>query len=153
GQASSHCDYETTMGTLSFAAGESTKSITIPVIDDSYAEGDETFLVTLSNATGARLGSPSVATITIHDNDSTTGANPSDLSNFFVTLHYFDFLNRPPDQNGLNFWISNIDSCTPQPACFAARRVDTSAAFYISIEFQQTGFLVERIYKASFGDV
>jgi hypothetical protein len=31
--------------------------------------------------------------------------------------------------------------------------VDTSAAFFLSIEFQETGFLVERIYKAAFGDV
>ena len=32
------------------------------------------------------------------------------------------------------------------------KRIDTSAAFFLSIEFQGTGYLVERIYKASYGD-
>jgi hypothetical protein len=56
GLASSRCDYLTTLGTLSFAAGELSKTIAIPIIDDAYAEGDETFTITLSNITGATLG-------------------------------------------------------------------------------------------------
>ena len=32
------------------------------------------------------------------------------------------------------------------------RRVNVSAAFYLSIEFQGTGYLVERLYKTSYGD-
>ena len=152
GKASSRCDYETTLGTLSFAPGETSKTITVLLIDDSFFEGDESFTVTLSNATGTSLGSPAVATVTIKDNDPANGPNPSDLSGFFVTLHYFDFFTRTPDQSGLAFWTNQIDGCTPQPSCLQVKRVDVSGAFYISIEFQQTGFLVERIYKAAFAD-
>src|SRR5205807_7541263 len=65
---------------------------------------------------------------------------------------YADFLNRSPDADGLAFWTSNINNCTPQPSCIAGKRVDTSAAFFLSIEFQQTGYLVERMYKAAYGD-
>ena len=35
--------------------------------------------------------------------------------------------------------------------CRQAKRIDTSAAFFLSIEFQKTGYLVHRFYKASFG--
>ena len=49
GAASSRCDYVTTLGTLHFAAGEMFKTIAIPIIDDVYAEGDETFFIDLSN--------------------------------------------------------------------------------------------------------
>src|SRR4029077_5503369 len=67
GIASSRCDYLTTPGTLHFAVAENSKTIAIPIIDDAYTEGDETFTITLSNVTGATLGSPSTATLTIHD--------------------------------------------------------------------------------------
>jgi hypothetical protein len=71
-------------------------------------------------------------------------------SQFFVTQHYIDFLNRQPDGPGLSFWRGNIDSCGPNPQCREVKRIDTSAAFFLSIEFQRTGFLVYRFYKASF---
>ena len=59
GNASERCDYATTVGTLRFAAGETSKSFTIPIIDDVLIEANETFTVTLSGATGTSLGSPS----------------------------------------------------------------------------------------------
>jgi hypothetical protein len=61
-------------------------------------------------------------------------------------------LNREPDASGLNFWINNINGCTPQPSCTEVQRINTSAAFFLSIEFQDTGYLVYRIYKAAYGD-
>lgn len=48
--------------------------------------------------------------------------------------------------------MNNIESCGADADCRAVKRIDTSAAFFLSIEFQQTGYLVERIYKASYGD-
>ena len=152
GKASSHCDYETTLGTLRFAAGETSKTISIPIIDDSYAEGTENLTVMLSNVSGATLGSPSTATIAILDNETTNGANPIDQAGFFAQLHYFDFLNRQPDASGLAFWTNEITSCGSNAQCVEAKRVNVSAAFFLSIEFQQTGYLVERIYKAAYGD-
>ncbi len=152
GNASSRCDYLTSVGTAQFGAGETSKTFSVPIIDDSYAEGNETFTVSLNNASGASLGTQSATTVMIVDNETTTGSNPIDQSSFFVVQHYLDFLNREPDTSGLNFWVNNIESCSADANCRVLKRIDTSAAFFISVEFQQTGYLVERIYKASYGD-
>ncbi len=152
GKASSRCDYTTTFGTVQFAAGQASKTLSIPIVDDSFAEGDETFTVSLSNGFGTSLGAQTTATVTIKDNETNSnGPNPFDTTAFFVRQHYLDFLNREPDPSGLNFWINNIDGCSPKPSCTDVKRVDTSAAFFLSIEFQDTGYLVERIYKAAYG--
>src|SRR5207253_7440566 len=98
------------------------------------------------------LGSPSVATITITDNETTSGANPIDLANFFVHQHYIDFLGREPDAGGIGFWTNEITICGANPQCIEVKRINVSAAFFLSIEFQQTGYLVERIYKAAYGN-
>src|SRR6266568_3695436 len=152
GVASSRCDYISALGTLKFAAGETSKTISILIINDAYVEGPETFNVTLSNASGASLGSPSTATVTIVDNDTSAGANPIDQAGFFVTEHYYDFLNRLPDADGLAFWTNEIASCGSDQACIQLKCMNVSAAYFLSIEFQQTGYLVERMYKAAFGN-
>src|SRR5258708_3675497 len=154
GLASSRCDYLTTLGTLQFAAGETTKTISIPIIDDVYAEGSETFTISLSNPTGATLGTPATATLTINDNDSVNGtSNPIDVAGFFVRQHYVDFLNREPDTSGLNFWTNEITQCGADMACTELKRINVSAAFFLSIEFQETGYLVYRVYKSGFGNL
>ncbi|MDX6575990.1 MAG: hypothetical protein QOE96_1943, partial [Blastocatellia bacterium] len=155
GSASSRCDYIATSGTLNFAANETSKNILIPIVDDAYLEGPETFNLNLSAAGGSNvtLGSPATITITINDNETgSNGTNQIDTSSFFVREHYIDFLNREPDASGLNFWTNNINNCTPQPSCTDVQRINTSAAFFLSIEFQDTGYLVYRIYKAAYGD-
>jgi hypothetical protein len=81
-----------------------------------------------------------------------SAGNPIDQPDFFVRQHYTDFLNRQPDATGLAFWTNEITSCGANASCIEAKRVNVSAAFYISIEFQQTGYLVERIYKTAYGD-
>jgi len=78
--------------------------------------------------------------------------NPLDGSGFFVRQQYLDFLNREPDAPGLQFWTNNIDQCGIDANCVAVQRINTSAAFFLSIEFQQTGYLVYRTYKAAFGN-
>jgi len=47
GAASSRCDYLTTLGTLHFLPNEASRTISIPIVDDSYAEGNESFTFTL----------------------------------------------------------------------------------------------------------
>jgi hypothetical protein len=154
GKASSKCDYLTAIGTLKFAAGETAKTVLIQIIDDAYAEGPETFNVSLSNPLSpAVLGSVTTATVTINDNDSTNGVDPIDDANFFVHQHYIDFLNRQPDPAGLNFWDGTITSCGSDQQCIAVKRVNASGAFFISIEFQNTGYLVYRIYKSAYGNL
>lgn len=74
-----------------------------------------------------------------------------DDSDFFVQQQYVDFLNRMPDANGFAFWNGQITNCGANPTCVDGMRVNTSGAFYLSIEFQDTGYLVERMYKTAYG--
>jgi hypothetical protein len=60
--------------TLAFDPGDTSETVSIPVLEDSLVEGDETFGVALANPLAAALGSPSSATVTIHDNDSPSTA-------------------------------------------------------------------------------
>ena len=108
--ASSRCDYEIRIKTIRFAAGETSKTISVFIIDDSYLEGPESFTATLSDPTGGSLGAQSTATINITDL-TPSGVNPIDTTGFFVRLHYIDFLNREPDAPGFTFWSNEIDSC------------------------------------------
>lgn len=78
--------------------------------------------------------------------------NPIDDTDFFVRQHYQDFLGRAPDQAGLDFWKAQITNCGSNAGCIEERRIDVSASFFLSIEFQQTGYLVERTYKTAYGD-
>ncbi len=82
-----------------------------------------------------------------------TTVNPIDLPEFFVHQHYIDFFNREPDAGGLAFWINEITSCGANAACIDLKRTNVSAAFYVSIEFQETGYLVYRMYKAGYGNL
>jgi hypothetical protein len=84
--------------------------------------------------------------------------NPIDDEWFFARQHYLDFLNREPDPVGLGFWASNITKCNDplrRPAaqteeeCIEKQKVTTSAAFFLSPEFQYTGYYVYRLYKGS----
>jgi alpha-tubulin suppressor-like RCC1 family protein/subtilisin family serine protease len=79
--------------------------------------------------------------------------SPIDGSGFFVAQHYRDFLGREADASGLDFWTQGIDSCGSDPVCREVKRIDTSAAFFLSIEFQQTGYLAYRTYKAAYGNM
>jgi Domain of unknown function (DUF4214) len=80
--------------------------------------------------------------------------NPIEHSaNFFVRQHYRDFLNREPDAAGLAFWSGQITSCGTDAQCIEIKRINVSAAFFLSIEFQETGYLVYRIYKAAYGNL
>ncbi|MGA9994407.1 MAG: ScyD/ScyE family protein [Pyrinomonadaceae bacterium] len=69
----------------------------------------------------------------------------------FVRQHYLDFLNREPDQAGLDYWTSQIEACGDNVQCLRTKRVDVSAAFFIEQEFQNTGFFIYRVRKATLG--
>jgi Calx-beta domain-containing protein/parallel beta helix pectate lyase-like protein len=153
GVATPKCDFTDSFGTLSFAAGDTTKAITLLIGQDSFVEGQEEFTVELSNATGgAALGSTSSTTIFIIDDNSEPPANVIDDVRNFVRQHYHDFLNREPDTSGWDFWTNQITSCGSDVQCNEVRRIDVSASFFLSIEFQQSGYLVERFYKTGYGD-
>ncbi len=79
--------------------------------------------------------------------------NPTDETAFFVRQHYLDFLNRAPDAAGLQFWSDGIAACGANAQCAEVKRIDTSAAFFLSIEFQETGYLIHRMNVASYGQM
>ncbi|HEX8352073.1 MAG TPA: Calx-beta domain-containing protein [Pyrinomonadaceae bacterium] len=153
GTAGEVSDSNLTLGTLHFAAGETRKSVTVLVTNDAFAEPAETFLVTLSAPSGGALGTPAVATVTLDSDDASNGPNPVGGgfdAEFFVRQHYADFLNREPDAPGLQFWKSEIDRCGADAACAEVKRVHVSAAFFLSIEFQETGYFVYRLHQAAY---
>ena len=150
--ATSGCDYIPSIGTVVFAPGEITKSFYIPIIDDGYAEGSENFRVELTNLSGVNLGLHGTADVLISDNETVNGANTIDRASSFVRQHYIDFFNREPDAPGLAFWTSQIEACGNDAACVELKRINASAAFFLSVEFRETGYLVYRMYKAAYGN-
>jgi hypothetical protein len=120
--------------------------------NDAFVEGSETFDVRLSAPSGAQLVSPAATTVTVFDDDfGTPTSNPIDASPLFVRQHYRDFLNREPDTSGFNFWTGEIESCGANQQCREVKRNNVSAAFFLSIEFQETGFLAYRLHQTAFG--
>ena len=153
GSALQRTDFTSASGTLTFAAGETSKLFVVIVTDDKYSEAPETVNLTLSSpSSGAILGSPTTSTLTINDNDvGTPTTNPIDGALFFVQQHYADFLNRVPDQAGWDFWTAQITDCGSNAACINSRRIGVSAAYYVELEFQLTGSVVYRLYRAAYG--
>ena len=155
GSASDRTDYTTAVGTLRFEAGVTSQTFNVLLTDDTFAEPTESANLGLSNPTGGLLGGPTTVPLNIISNDITDTGSPvreaSFNTAFFVRQHYHDFLNREPDAAGLAFWTNQIDSCG-DAQCRELKKINVSAAFFLSIEFQETGYLVYRNYKAAFGD-
>ncbi|MBV9927251.1 MAG: VCBS repeat-containing protein [Acidobacteria bacterium] len=150
--ASERSDYNAAFGTLRFAPGETTKTITVFITDDALVESPETFSIYLVGPENGAVNQPSTVNVTINSEDATNVPNPVNNSAFFVRQHYRDFLNREPDASGLAFWTNEIEQCGADQQCREVKRVNVSAAFFLSIEFQNTGYLVERMYKVAYGD-
>ncbi|HYO63712.1 MAG TPA: Calx-beta domain-containing protein [Pyrinomonadaceae bacterium] len=148
--ASERDDYTIALGRLDFAPGETSKSFNVLITDDSRAEREEFITLTLADPTGgAVLGNPALALLRITDNDQTDGKNPIENPEFFVRQHYRDFFTREPDAAGLGFWTNQIAECGADAACRDIRRTNVSAAFFLSSEFQETGFLAYRLHQAA----
>jgi len=79
GSARAGSDYTAVSGTLKFAVGETSKVFTVAVLGDLLAEGNETFSVRLTGASGAKLGDAVSATATIV-NDDAAAAHLGDIA-------------------------------------------------------------------------
>ncbi|HEY0098396.1 MAG TPA: DUF4214 domain-containing protein [Pyrinomonadaceae bacterium] len=152
GFASERSDYVSTTGTLRFAAGEASKTISVTTIDDAIIEGDERFNLVLTNATGATLGEQRDVPVIITDNDKNAAApNPIDEPRFFVRMHYLDFLGREPEQRGWDDWVGVWTRCPNifnNPVC---DRVTISASFFRSREFYVKSYYIYLFYRAALG--
>ena len=70
GNATAGADYTATTGTVTFAPGETVKTVTVPILDDALVEGTETFGVALTSTTdGARIAQPSLSAVSILDDE------------------------------------------------------------------------------------
>jgi hypothetical protein len=104
GAATGGSDYTLAAGTLTFNPGDSTKTFTIGITNDTLVEGNETVKVTLSSPTGGAtvVNGPATATLTIHDDDGTATQR-------YVSQIYLDFLGRQADAVGLAYWSNVLD--------------------------------------------
>ena len=93
GTATAGSDYTSTSGTLTFAAGTTSRTITVPIADDSVNESDETFMVTLSNPSGATLAT------------SSAGAT---IINRYVPPLTASFANMPAEHDGSNVFTFRL---------------------------------------------
>ena len=74
-----------------------------------------------------------------------------DDSDFFIQQHYIDFLGRMPEPGGFQGWMNVLNNCAPNnPAC---DRVEVSAGFFRSPEFQDRGYFIYRFYSTSFARI
>ncbi|WP_242046789.1 Calx-beta domain-containing protein [Calothrix parietina] len=87
GTATAGSDYTSTTGTLTFAPGQTSKAINIPILNDSISEADETFTLKLTSPTNASLGTTSTVTTTITDTLSAavTTTLPTNVENLTLT--------------------------------------------------------------------
>ncbi len=154
GTGKQRTDYTLGAGTVSFAAGESTRTFSLLATKDAYnSEGSEGVTLTLSDPTNAALGNQSTATANIIDDTSVSSSSqPIDDAATFVCQHYHDFLARSSDPGGAIYWTGQITQCGNDQACVNAKRIEVSNAFYFEQEFQQTGAYVYRLYRESFGN-
>jgi Calx-beta domain len=103
GTAKAGSDYSSRSGTLVFGPGETRKTVSVPLLNDSVAEAPETFSFVIENPTGgATLLAPRTATVTITDEDLVLPNNPSFSSSSGLRL------------NGNASIITNSLQLTPQ---------------------------------------
>jgi subtilisin family serine protease len=161
GVASRKCDYHIAAGKLRFAPGETTRQLTLSIIDDVYVEAPETFTLTLSELTvtaaGLNLSLPLNLSVpvTITDNDAAGAPNPIGQTGFFVRQLYVDLLSREPDPTGLIGWTNRINLCgqagQAPPPC---DRVTVGGdGFLRSGEFFDRQFFVLRLYRTGLGRI
>lgn len=105
------------------------------------------------SAAAAGVATSPAFKFTVFGDTSSITTNAIDDTNTFVVQNYRDFLNREPDASGLAFWSGQITQCGTNASCVEAARVNTSGAFFLSIEFQDSGYLVYRFYKSAFGNL
>jgi cytochrome c peroxidase len=134
-------------------AGQGFGSVSLQMPTSSAVVGASFFgrwYVPDANAPGGVAVTPAFK-FTIFGEAPTLVPNAIESTDFFVSQHYRDFLSREPDAAGLSFWSNEINSCGLDAACLDYKRQLVSAAYFLSIEFQETGFYAIRIQRAAFG--
>jgi formylglycine-generating enzyme required for sulfatase activity len=108
GTATAGSDYTAVGNTLTFASGETTKTISVPILDDTSYEGDETVILTLSAPTNAVLGTPASHTLTIQDDEDVCYVTTTADSGVGTLRAALDYANVHP-RTHVVFNISTTD--------------------------------------------
>jgi hypothetical protein len=98
-----------------------------------------------------KTNSSSLQSLIIAVSTALPAPNPIDAAREFARQHYSDFLSREPDAPGLDFWTNEIASCGADARCIDIKRVSVSGSFFLSSEFQSTGYYVYRVYQGALG--
>jgi len=108
-------DYTAVNQNVTFAAGQTSQTVTIPILNDGQIHARRSFAVTLTSPTGgAALGTTTQTAVTI----SSINGIPDQR---YVTQVYADLLLREADASGLAFWVNSIDNLhQPRNAIAAA---------------------------------
>src|SRR6185295_3267019 len=117
-----------------------TYTVTPSLVNYQFSPAERSFSL-MSSTTDA------VFTVT---REATGNGFAIDTPDYFVRQHYLDFLSREPDESGFNFWSTQIIECGGDAGCAERRRINVSAAYFLSIEFTGKGGLVDGLYRASF---
>ncbi len=128
---------------------DGTKIAFTRLLDDSFRSAD----IYVINADGSNP-----INLTSHPDSGSpawqplpTVSNPIDDAQFFVRQHYLDFLNREPEQRGLDDWMNFLNSCPAGDlVCLHEHRLTASADFFGSPEFKLKGYFVFRFYRVAF---
>ncbi len=105
GTATQPADYTNTAGTLTFTPGQTTRTITVPVIGETIPEANETFFVNLSGATNATISdNQGVGTIT--NDDVPVTVSPGTLPNGTVATAYSQALSASGGVGPYSFSIT-----------------------------------------------
>ncbi len=167
GSATAGSDYTASSGIISFAAGELSKKIVVAITNDTVLESGETVNLRLSAPSGATLGTPATAVLTISDDDSAAPGADSDGDNMtneveaqngtdptvkdndvfsqtrmFAMQQYRDFLGREGDSAGITHWTSLLNNGMSRPQVIEN--------FFNSPEFQGNAAPITRLYFAYF---
>jgi hypothetical protein len=80
GTATAPADYTDTHGTLTFSPGQTSQTLSVPIVDDTSVEPEENLSLTLSSPFHADLAEPTAGTLTLHDNDPSSTSAPRGTS-------------------------------------------------------------------------
>lgn len=105
-------DYLATSGTLTFAPGETSKTVSVPIVGNRSDEPDKAFVLDLSAPFHASIAR-GTATGVVEANGLLAGCPPGSTANQRFVCHlYFDALGRAPESGGFAYWVRKLDGGT-----------------------------------------